>query len=282
MIIINTIEEMRDWASKQRQHGRSIGLVPTMGRLHAGHMSLVEKSQATCGSTVTSIFVNPLQFGENEDLDRYPVNLEADEKMLSSADVDVMFIPTKSALCPNGIKTFVQVGGITEVLCGKSRPDLFRGVATIVLKLFNIVTPHYAFFGEKDWQQLAVIETLAADLNLDIEIVRAPLIREFDGLAMSSRNQYLTKMDRPAALSLSAALKEARHLIKNGECSVEKILAGIRRNIEKHSNTRIDYISLCDPVSLQECATIEGSTLIALAVHVGKARLIDNCLVRRD
>ena len=193
-----------------------------------------------------------------------------------------MFIPTKSVLCPKGFKTFVHVEAITELLCGKSRPDLFRGVATIVLKLFNIVKPQYAFFGEKDWQQLAVIETMVRDLNLELEIVRAPLVRESDGLAMSSRNHYLTELDRQAAQCLSAALKGARERIKSGEHSVEKIQAGIRRQIEKHSNTRIDYISLCDPVSFQECTAIGDSTLIALAVHVGKARLIDNCLVRRD
>lgn len=282
MITINTLEKMQEWSAEQRQRGRSIGLVPTMGRLHAGHMSLVKKSLETCGTTVTSIFVNPLQFGENEDLDSYPVDLDADEEMLREAGVDVMFIPGKSDLCPKGMKTVVQIEEITESLCGKSRPDLFRGVATIVLKLFNIVKPQYAFFGEKDWQQLAVIETMVHDLNIDVEIIRGPLVRESDGLAMSTRNHYLTQLDRQAAQSLSTALEEARERIMNGEHSAEKIQAGIRRNIEKHSNTRIDYISLCDPVSFQECGAIGESTLIALAVHVGKARLIDNCLVRRD
>jgi pantoate--beta-alanine ligase len=282
MIIIHTIEKMREWSDTQIKQGRSIGLVPTMGHLHAGHMSLVKKSLETCAATVTSIFVNPLQFGENEDFDTYPVNLESDEEMLRSTGVDVLFIPTRSALYPEGYKTFVHVEGITEYLCGKSRPGFFRGVATIVLKLFNIVKPQYAFFGEKDWQQLAVIESLVRDLNLDLEIVRGPLVRESDGLAMSSRNHYLTKSDRKAARSLSASLNEAREQIKNGELSAEKIQSGIRRRIEQHANTRIDYISLCDPVSFQECATIGNSTLIALAVHVGKARLIDNCLVRRD
>ncbi len=282
MIIIDTLEAMRKWSGEQSRRGRSIGLVATMGRLHAGHMTLVKKSLETCDTTVASVFLNPLQFGENEDLDSYPVDLDADEEMLRTAGVDVMFIPGKSALCPEGIKTFVLVEEITQSLCGKSRPDFFRGVATIVLKLFNIVKPHFAFFGEKDWQQLAVIETMVRDLNLDLEIVRAPLVRESDGLAMSSRNHYLTELDRQAAQSLSAALNEAREQIESGEHSVEKIQAGIRRNIEKYSNTRIDYISLCDPVSFQECAAIGDSTLIALAVHVGKARLIDNCLVRRD
>ena len=282
MIIINTIEKMREWSGKQRQQARIIGLVPTMGRLHTGHMSLVKKSLETCDTTVASVFVNPLQFGKNEDLDSYPVDLDSDEELLSAAGVDVMFIPTKSALCPKGFKTFVQVEEITDYLCGKSRPDLFRGVATIVLKLFHIVKPQYAFFGEKDWQQLAVIETMVTDLNLDLEIVRGPLVRESNGLAMSSRNHYLTELDRQAAQSMSVALKEAREQIKSGEHSVEKIQAGIRRNIEKNSNTRIDYISLCDPVSFQECEAIGNFTLIALAVHVGKARLIDNCLVRRD
>ena len=282
MIIIDSLEKMREWSDEQRLHGRRTGFVPTMGRLHAGHMSLIKKSQETCGTTVASIFVNPLQFGENEDLDSYPADLESDREMLETAGVDILFTPTKSVLCPEGYKTFVQIEEITEFLCGKSRPGFIRGMATIVLKLFNIVRPQYAFFGEKDWQQLAVIETLVRDLNLDIKIIRVPLVREPDGLAISSRNHYLTEEDRKSALSLSASLKEAREQILNGENSAEIIQAGIRRNIEKHANTQIDYISLCDPVSFQECATIGDSILIALAVHVGKARLIDNCLIRRD
>ncbi len=260
-------------------HGASVGFVPTMGYLHEGHMSLVKQSLATCDHTVVSIFVNPIQFGSNEDLDVYPQDLEGDIDKLESAGVDVLFQPHRETIYPEGFKTYVQVDGITDHLCGKSRPALFKGVATVVLKLFNIVRPQHVFFGEKDWQQLAVIETMVRDLNLDISVHRVPLVREPDGLAMSSRNRYLSAEDRQKALSLSRSLEDAKEKIRQGTTAINQLKQCIKDRITAESGTQIDYISICDPVSLQEVEEVKGRTLIALAVKIGSTRLIDNCIV---
>jgi len=280
--IIETIPEMKQWSDRAREAGKTIGLVPTMGGLHAGHMSLVRKSVATCDVTVASIFINPAQFGKNEDLDTYPRDLEGDKRQLESAGVDVLFLPSREAMYPEGYKTFVTVAGITDHLCGKSRPGFFRGVATIVLKLFNIVRPHTGFFGDKDWQQATVVETLLRDLNIDAAIERLPILREADGLAKSSRNLYLSKDEMAPALCLSRALLKARQRVQNGQFSAEIIRREIRQTIEKNKAAKIDYISVCDPESFIEQDEIKDKSLIALAVHIGKTRLIDNCIVRRE
>ena len=221
-------------------HGTNIGFVPTMGYLHEGHMSLVEQSLRTCDHTVVSIFVNPIQFGPNEDLDVYPHDLEGDIEKLESAGVDLLFQPHRETIYPEGFKTYVQVDEITDHLCGKSRPGLFKGVATVVLKLFNIVRPQHVFFGEKDWQQLAVIETLVRDLNLDISVHRVPLVREPDGLAMSSRNCNLTAEERQKALSLSRSLEDAKEKISQGTTAASQLKQSIKDRITAESGMQID------------------------------------------
>jgi len=280
--IIETIPEMRQWSERARESHKTIGLVPTMGSLHAGHMSLVHKSVSTCDVTVASIFVNPAQFGENEDLDTYPRNLEDDRRLLESAGVDVLFSPSSREMYPKGYKTFVTVEDITGHLCGKSRPGFFRGIATVIVKLFNIVRPHTGFFGDKDWQQATVVETLLRDLNIDAAIERLPILREADGLAKSSRNVYLSEDEMAPARSLSEALRQGRQRVQSGQFSADKIRQEIRQTIEENKAAKIDYISICDPESFIEQDEIKTKCLIALAVQIGKTRLIDNCIVRRE
>jgi pantoate--beta-alanine ligase len=281
MKVLKIIDEMKAWSRKIREDGETLGLVPTMGYLHEGYLSLARKSICACDRTVVSIFLNPKQFGPNEDLDAYPRDLEADRHTLEQLGVDALFLPTADNMYPEGFQTFVHVEEITDKLCGKSRRELFRGVATIVLKLFNIVQPHSAFFGEKDRQQLEVIRKMVDDLNLDTEIVGLPIIRESDGLAMSSRNQYLGQAERKTAKSLHEALQQAQQLVAQGESSVETIRSRMRNIIEREGQAQVDYISVCDPKRFEELEEIQGKAMIALAVHVGKARLIDNCLIER-
>jgi len=281
MKVLKTIDAMKTWSRKVREDGKTLGLVPTMGYLHEGHLSLARKSISACDRTVVSIFVNPKQFGPNEDLDAYPRDLEADQRILEQLGVDALFLPTADIMYPKGFQTFVHVEEITDKLCGKSRRELFRGVATIVLKLLNIVQPHSAFFGEKDRQQLEVIRKMVDDLNLNAEIVGLPIIRESDGLAMSSRNQYLGKAERNTAKSLHEALQQAQQLVAQGESSVATIRSRMRNIIEREGQAQVDYISVCDPKRFEELEEIRGKAMIALAVHVGKARLIDNCLIER-
>ncbi len=281
MEIITSIEEMKTWSRRIRDEGKVIGLTPTMGCLHEGHLSLIKASITECDSTVVSIFVNPTQFGPDEDLGSYPRTLEADKEVLLSAGIDVLFLPTKEDLYPDGFQSFVEVDNKTKYLCGKSRPSFFRGVTTIVLKLFNIVNPHTAFFGEKDRQQLEVIRTMVRDLNLNVTVTGKPIVREDDGLAMSSRNRYLSEEGRLSARSLSQALETAQTSIEQGERSTETIRNKIRQMIEKRNGTEVDYISVCDPEDFSEHKEIRSKTLIALAVRVGNARLIDNRIIER-
>lgn len=281
MEIIKTLDEMKTWSRKARENGKTLGLVPTMGYLHEGHLSLARKSIGTCDQTVVSIFVNPKQFGPNEDLNTYPRNLEADQRELEQLGVNALFFPTADEMYPEGFQTYVHVEEITDKLCGESRRELFRGVTTIVLKLFNTVQPHSAFFGEKDRQQLEVIRKMVVDLNLDIEIVGLPIIREADGLAMSSRNRYLGTAERKTAKSLHEALQKAQQLVTQGESSAETLRSRMRTIIEREGKAQVDYISVCDPKRFEELEEIQGKAMIALAVHVGKARLIDNCLIER-
>jgi pantoate--beta-alanine ligase len=281
MKIITSIEEMKKRSRLTRSSDKSIGFVATMGCLHEGHLSLIKASIAKCDITVVSIFVNPAQFSPNEDFDSYPRNIESDKHILQSAGIDILFIPNQKDLYPKTFQTFVTVEKKTSYLCGKNRPQFFRGVATIVLKLLNITNPNIAYFGEKDWQQLEVIRTMVRDLNMDVSIVGKPIVRDKDGLAMSSRNCNLSKSERLSALTLTQALESAQTLEIKGERSAENIRAKIRETVEKKQGAKIDYISVCDPENFKEQAEIHSKVLIALAVRIGSTRLIDNRILEK-
>lgn len=273
---------MKAWSKRTRDAGQTIGFVPTMGFLHAGHMSLVRESLRVSAVTVVSIFVNARQFGPDEDLDTYPTDIEGDKTQLASVGADVLFYPAYEEIYPQGHKTYVRVNEISDRLCGASRPVFLEGVATVVLKLLNIVQPHTAFFGEKDRQQLGVVQAMVRDLNLDVSIKGMPIVRDPDGLALSSRNQYLSEAERKSALALSKALRRAQAMVLTGEVSVVAIKAEIGAIIEREKNARIDYIALCDPGDFAEKLEVQGKTLVALAVHIGATRLIDNCILGSD
>lgn len=277
MKIIGSVEALRSLIKSEKKSGKSIGFVPTMGYLHEGHLSLVRAAKKDNDFVVASIFVNPTQFGENEDLDAYPKDLEGDQSKLEHEGVDVLFYPTVEEMYPSGYSTYVDVeGAMTGVLCGSSRPGHFRGVATIVTKLFNMVAPDRAYFGQKDAQQVSVIERMVKDLNMDLEIVPCPIFREEDGLAMSSRNTYLSDKERQDALVLSQSLFQARDRILQGERSSDKIIQGIVDKISSVDYAIIDYVEIVNALTLNKIDTIEGDILIAIAVKVGKPRLIDN------
>ncbi len=276
MTIVHTVEEVRKIVKDWKMHGLSVGFVPTMGYLHEGHKSLIQKSVLENNRTVVSIFVNPIQFAPNEDLESYPRDLERDSALCKITGADLIFNPSPSEMYLEDFCTGVQVDNLTEGLCGKTRPTHFKGVCTVVTKLFNIVCPDNAYFGEKDAQQLAVIKRMVRDLNMDINIVGCPIIREEDGLAKSSRNTYLNPEERKAALVLSRSLSMAKKQIENGErCSAE-IIKTIREEIEKEPLAKIDYVEICDSLSLENVEKIEKSVLVAIAVYIGKTRLIDN------
>lgn len=280
METITTVPDMQRWSDAARLRGQRIGLVPTMGYLHAGHLSLVQEARRRADVVVASIFVNPLQFGANEDLSRYPRDLERDTALLSEAGTDVLFLPTAASMYAEGFQTSVSVEKVTRGLCGASRPTHFGGVATVVAKLFNAVKPHVAVFGEKDFQQLVTIRRMAADLSFDVEIVGAPIVREADGLAMSSRNAYLSAAERQAALCLSKALAAAQAEVERGVSDTDQIVASVRRIIAAEPLARLDYAKLVDPRTMEEVAVLGGEALLALAVFVGKTRLIDNRILR--
>jgi len=277
--IVTTISDMQHWADAARARRQRIGLVPTMGYLHDGHLSLVDESRRRTDLTVASIFVNPLQFGASEDLERYPRDVERDTRVLSDAGTSVLFLPEVGAIYPEGYQTTVTVERVTRGLCGATRPTHFRGVTTVVAKLFNIVKPHVAVFGCKDFQQFVTIRRMAADLNYGIEIIGAPIVREADGVAMSSRNAYLNASERVAARCLSRALAAADEVVRSGEVDGLRILAAARRMIADEPLARLDYAVLADPESLDEVMTVHAPTLLALAVFVGKTRLIDNLIL---
>ena len=279
MKIINSIGEMKKWSRLIRSKNKTIGFVATMGCLHEGHLSLINTSIAKCDTTVVSIFVNPIQFSPNEDFDSYPRHIEWDKQILQTTGIDVLFNPHQKDLYPKNFQTFVTVEDKTNYLCGTSRPRFFRGVTTIVLKLINITNPHIAYFGEKDWQQLEVIRTMVHDLNIDVSIVGKPIVRDKDGLAMSSRNCNLSKLEKNSARALSQALESAQALVIQGERSAENIRTEIRKAIEQKQGTKIDYISICDPESFTEQTEINSKVLVALAVRIGNTRLIDNRIV---
>jgi pantoate--beta-alanine ligase len=276
---ITTAAAMRDWADRTRGAGRRIGLVPTMGYLHAGHLSLVEEARRRAQACVASIFVNPLQFGAEEDLDRYPRDLPRDRAALRAAGVEVLYLPSAADMYPAGFQTGVEVGQVSAGLCGASRPGHFRGVATVVTKLFNAVKPHVAVFGEKDFQQLAVIRRMAGDLDTGIEIVGVPTVREPDGLAMSSRNAYLSPAERLAARCLSRALAAARAAVEGGARAAAPVLGAARAVLDAEPAARIDYVALVDADTLEPVPAIRGRTVLALAVFIGRTRLIDNTIL---
>ncbi len=270
---------MRAVSRAFRASGESVGLVPTMGYLHAGHLSLVREARERCERVIVSIYVNPTQFGENEDLDSYPRDLEGDMAKVAECGADIVFSPSDSDMYPAGYSTFVEVQGLTSGLCGASRPTHFRGVTTIVTKLFNMVEPDVAVFGRKDYQQLAVLRRMTTDLNLPVEIVGMPIVREPDGLALSSRNAYLNPAQREAATALSRALEATRTRYREGERSPRLLLEGARALIEAHPELRIDYAELVEPddlAPLNDLDALPDNVHMALAVFAGTTRLIDN------
>lgn len=279
MQTIESVRDMQAWSDRARQAGRRVGFVPTMGYLHDGHMSLVREARRRADLCVASIFVNPMQFGANEDLGRYPRDLDRDRAMLEHEKVDALYLPTAQTMYPAGFQTAVTVEHVTEGLCGAARPGHFRGVATVVAKLFNAVKPHVAVFGEKDFQQLVTIRRMAADLDFDVEVVGAPTAREADGLAMSSRNSYLSDAERRAALCLSRALHAAGDLAAGGEVRTDRIVAEATRVLSAEPLARIDYVELVDPQTMRSAERIDGPALLALAVFIGKTRLIDNTVL---
>lgn len=279
MEVFSKINDLKRKLKEERKKGKSIGFVPTMGYLHEGHLSLVRESVKENDVTVVSIFVNPIQFGPGEDFNRYPRDIERDKKLLEKEGVDYLFFPSNEEMYPAGYKTFVEVNELGKKLCGKSRPGHFKGVTTVVLKLFNIVQPDRAYFGQKDAQQAIIIKKMVQDLNLDVEIVVMPIVREEDGLAMSSRNVYLDEDERKNATVLYRSLKEAEKLIKGGEKDAEKIKNRMREIVMSYPKAVIDYIEIVDTEELNPVNPIKGKVLIALAVYIGKARLIDNIIV---
>ena len=280
MKIIESIHEMRAWSEAERRAGRRIVLVPTMGALHEGHLSLVREGKKRGERSVVSLFVNPAQFGPSEDLAAYPRDFARDRELLEKEKIDILFHPSAAEIYPDGYQTYVNVEKLGPLLCGEFRPDHFRGVATVVAKLFNIVRPHAAIFGVKDYQQFQMIRRMAKDLNLDVDVVGCPTVREKDGLAMSSRNAYLSAPERAAALSLSRALERARSMALQGERESKRIVAAVRAEIEKEPLARIEYARVCDPETLEQVATVEDAAVLALAVRIGNARLIDNTTLK--
>jgi len=279
MKTITTIPEMKAAVSRHKSAGRTIGFVPTMGFLHEGHLSLVRAARKKADVTVVSIFVNPAQFGPKEDLKTYPRDLNRDSAMLEKEGVDYVFHPEAGEIYPHGYKTYVEVRDLQEKLCGRSRPEHFRGVCTVVLKLFQIVGPEIAFFGQKDAQQAIILRKMVRDLNLDVQVEVMPIVREADGLAMSSRNTYLSPEERAAALVLARSLEAARRQIEHGERRAEVILSGMRAMIGQEPLARIDYVEAVDIEDLDPVKEIVKGTLIALAVYIGPTRLIDNIII---
>lgn len=274
MKVTTTISETREQIRAWKKEGCTIGLVPTMGYLHEGHASLIKKCREENDKVVVSVFVNPTQFGPNEDLEDYPRDFERDCALCESIGADLIFHPEPEEMYQNAC-AYVNIETLSSTLCGKTRPIHFRGVCTVVSKLFNIVTPDNAYFGQKDAQQLAIIKKMVKDLNFDIRIVGCPIIRESDGLAKSSRNTYLNPQERQAALCLSRAVKKGQEIIQKG-CSSESVLCEMRKFVEAEPLSKIDYISIVDALTMQPVETVEQDVLVAMAVYIGKTHLIDN------
>ena len=278
MKIVGTVKEVREQVKEWKKQGLSVGFVPTMGYLHEGHKSLMEAARKGNDKVVVSIFVNPMQFGPTEDLATYPRDLDHDAALCESAGVDLIFHPEPEEMYEKDFCSFVDMTGLTEGLCGKTRPIHFRGVCTVVNKLFNIVTPDHAYFGQKDGQQLAVIKRMVRDLNMDIEIVGCPIVREEDGLAKSSRNTYLSPEERKAALILSKTVALGKELAKT-EKDANKVVEAMKKNIKTEPLAKIDYVEAVDALSMAPVEKLEGTCMLAMAVYIGKTRLIDNTLI---
>ena len=278
MKIVGTVKEVREQVKEWKKQGLSVGFVPTMGYLHEGHKSLMDAARKGNDKVVVSIFVNPMQFGPTEDLATYPRDLDHDAALCESAGVDLIFHPEAEEMYEKDFCSFVDMTGLTEGLCGKTRPIHFRGVCTVVNKLFNIVTPDHAYFGQKDGQQLAVIKRMVRDLNMDIEIVGCPIVREEDGLSKSSRNTYLSPEERKAALILSKTVALGKELAKT-EKDANKVVEAMKKNIETEPLAKIDYVEAVDALSMAPVEKLEGTCMLAMAVYIGKTRLIDNTLI---
>lgn len=279
METIRTISWMKEKAREARAEQRVIGLVPTMGALHAGHMALVERAKKECSPVYTSIFLNPIQFGANEDLSKYPRSLEADVEKLTEAQVDALFLPDAGEVYPPGFSTYVHVGGLSERLEGKSRPGHFRGVATVVLKLLEIVQPEYAYFGRKDAQQVRVIQKMVQDLNLDVELVVCPTVREANGLALSSRNAYLNGEERKAATVLVRALRAAEKELCAGVKDTLELQRAMRKVLDSEVRARVDYAEIVDADTFEPVVRVGRRCYALLAVRIGSTRLIDNMMI---
>lgn len=279
MNVIRTVVELRAWSREAHRLDDIVGLVPTMGALHEGHLSLVRAAKASCGAVAASIFVNPTQFGPNEDFTLYPRTFEADCEMLEAEGVDVVFAPTPEEMYPGGAATFVEVAGLSDRLDGQSRPGHFRGVATIVAKLFIAAEPDRAFFGQKDAAQVAVLRRMIADLCLPVELVVCPIVREPDGLAMSSRNRYLSVEERNQALVLSRAIQAVQQLVQTGERRAGALVDAARQVFSTEPEVRVDYIAAVNSATLKTLDEIDSETLFAVAAYLGKTRLIDNFIV---
>ena len=282
METIRTVAWMKEKAREARYEQRIIGLVPTMGALHAGHLALVERAKKECAPVYASIFLNPKQFGANEDLSRYPRPLEADIEKLTAANVDGLFLPDEKEMYPPGFSTYVHVEGLSERLEGKSRFGHFWGVATVVLKLFEIVQPHYAYFGRKDAQQARIIENMVRDLNLDVQIVVHPIVREADGLALSSRNAYLDPEERKAATALYRALQAAAAEIRAGTRDSLELQRAMHKILDSEPRARVDYAEIVDAETFEPAIHVSRRSYALLAVHLGRARLIDNMLIEPE
>ncbi len=279
MIVTRSIKKTSQICARCNSKDKTIGFVPTMGALHEGHMSLVKRARKECGFVVVSIFLNPIQFGPSEDLARYPRNFKKDEKLLKASGADLLFYPEASAMYPQGFSTYVEEFDLSKELCGKSRPGHFRGVCTVLAKLFNIVKPDIAYFGQKDYQQTQIVKKMVRDLNYDIRIKMLSTIREKDKLAMSSRNTYLSLKERKESSCLYRALIFAKELIRKGERDPKKVIAKMRGVVKSEKTTKIDYIGIVNADSLERINKIKGRILITVAVYVGKARLIDNIVL---
>lgn len=276
MKVVTTVAEVREQVKAWKKEGKSVGFVPTMGYLHEGHGSLISAAKKGNDKVVVSIFVNPMQFGPTEDLESYPRDLEKDSAFCESLGADLIFHPEPSEMYHEGFSSYVDMSVLTEELCGLSRPVHFRGVCTVVNKLFNIVQPDRAYFGQKDAQQLAIIRHMVDDLNMDIEIVGCPIIREEDGLAKSSRNTYLSAEERQAALVLSKSIALGRQMVEAGETSIKAVVDAMTSFIEKEPLAKIDYVKAVDGLTMQQIDTVKKPMLVAIAVYIGKTRLIDN------
>lgn len=280
MKIATTIAEVRAQVAAWKKEGLTVGLVPTMGYLHEGHASLVDEAVRQCDRVVASVFVNPTQFGPNEDLEDYPRDFDRDKALLEEHGCHLVFHPSVEEMYPEGAATYVEIlSDMPKQLCGKTRPIHFRGVCTVVSKLFNIVTPDKAFFGQKDAQQLAILRRMVRDLSYGIQLVGCPIVREADGLAKSSRNTYLTPQERQAALVLSQAVKLGQELVARGERDAAKLVAAMSAHIAAQPLARIDYVEAVDGVTMEPVETLQGTVLVAMAVYIGKTRLIDNFIV---